>query len=138
VLNWEWFVITAPPTSWSTWSQGSSPTSTSLESPRGTFAPMNSPSSQSSVTSNSCWVEGMPRLFTVPAFVAAMLVALAGCAFSPTRDSTQVAPTYQVSPSTWRKVDEDILAASIAAKGEAGAYARTTMEEWMVVLQKCW
>jgi hypothetical protein len=73
----------------------------------------------------------MPRVFTVPAFVAAMLVALVGCSFSPTRDSTQIAPTDQVFPDTWRRVDKDIVAASIAAKGEAGAYARTTMEEWI-------
>lgn len=75
---------------------------------------------------NSCHRAGV---FTVYSLIAALLVALAGCAVP--QDSAELAPTVHVSESTWRRVDRDIGAASVAAGGQARGYAHNAMEEWM-------
>jgi hypothetical protein len=58
-------------------------------------------------------------------------VALPGCARGPSKDHEQVAPQYEVPAGTWRRVEERILAASVAARGEAEAYALDAMERWV-------
>lgn len=60
--------------------------------------------------------------------VVATVVALAGCA-TPERPR-DLAPPVHVSESTWRQVDRDIGAASLAATGSAGNYARGAMARW--------
>ena len=63
------------------------------------------------------------RIVIVP-----LLVVLAGCA---TRDrALDLAPPVEVSESTWRQVESDIGAASLAAQGPAENLARGFMERW--------
>jgi hypothetical protein len=75
-------------------------------------------------------VKRPPRIVVIAACLACASVALLACSVSP-RDSTPTAAAYQASPETWREVYETIFAASVAAGGEAEAYARTAMEEWI-------
>lgn len=56
-----------------------------------------------------------------------LLLALTGCA-TQERAPDQAPP--QVSESTWWQVDNDISAASLAAKADAKALAETAMERW--------
>ncbi|MCP8462610.1 hypothetical protein NK553_01485 [Pseudomonas sp. ZM23] len=58
-------------------------------------------------------------------FLVLFLLALAGCSH---RAPEPVAP---VSESTWRQVDADIGAASLAATSQARAYAEDAMQRWM-------
>jgi hypothetical protein len=60
--------------------------------------------------------------------IVTAIVALAGCA-TPERPR-DLAPPVHVSESTWRQVDRDIGAASLAATGSAGNYARGAMARW--------
>lgn len=60
--------------------------------------------------------------------VVVLIVGLAGCATSG-RAPDQPPPVH-VSESTWWQVDSDIVAASRAAAGPAGSYARAFMERW--------
>ncbi|MHC5350212.1 hypothetical protein [Metapseudomonas furukawaii] len=55
----------------------------------------------------------------------AALLTVAGCASRPEP------PPVVVSASTWRQVDRDIAAASLAATGQARGYAQDAMERWM-------
>ena len=56
------------------------------------------------------------------AFVA-LVVALAGCA-------TRSEAPAQVSENSWRQVDNDVAAASLAARVAAENYAKGEMERW--------
>ncbi|WP_242443144.1 hypothetical protein [Pseudomonas sp. LFM046] len=60
--------------------------------------------------------------------IAVVMAVLVGCA-SPR--APEVLPPIEVSPGTWREVDRDIVAASLAATGEARTYAQASMEHWM-------
>lgn len=56
------------------------------------------------------------------------MVVLVGCA---TRDrASDLLPPVQVSEMTWWQVDSDIGAASLAARGPSGNYARGFMDSW--------
>lgn len=57
--------------------------------------------------------------------VALLLLALGGCAHHP------AAPTAPLTEATWRQVDADIGAASLAATSQARAYAEEAMQQWM-------
>lgn len=70
---------------------------------------------------------GAAILILRPLIVAAV-VALAGCA-TPERPRDQ-APPVHVSESTWRQVDQDIGAASLAATGSAANFAGGAMAHW--------
>jgi hypothetical protein len=60
--------------------------------------------------------------------VVAMALALAGCV---TRDrAPDLTPQVHVAESTWWKVNRDIGAASLAARGVARSYADSSMERW--------
>ncbi|WP_271411985.1 hypothetical protein [Pseudomonas sp. Q1-7] len=61
-----------------------------------------------------------------PLLIVALLAMQAGCA-----SKAPEAPPVVVSPSTWRQVDRDIAAASLAATGQARRYAQDSMERWM-------
>jgi hypothetical protein len=75
-------------------------------------------------------VKGLPRIFVFIASLVCLSTVLLGCTFTPT-DSIQDPAPSRVSPDTWREVYEAVFAASVAAEGEAEAYARTAMEEWI-------
>ena len=67
-------------------------------------------------------------IFNLRSLFVALMVALAGCA---TTDRTPApVPPVHVSEDTWRQVDRDISAASLAARGPAENYARSFMESW--------
>ncbi|MEA3274442.1 MAG: hypothetical protein U9Q81_03945 [Pseudomonadota bacterium] len=68
---------------------------------------------------------------TFPVFAAAILATLGGCSSSPPKETVEAAPTYKVSPATWRMVDEHIWAASEAAGAVAEAFAKEAMHDWM-------
>ncbi|TWC23566.1 hypothetical protein FBY06_10499 [Pseudomonas sp. SJZ085] len=57
----------------------------------------------------------------------AVLIALAGCA---TTERGRSANAVTVSQDTWRQVDQQIIAASKSAVGQAEVYARGSMEHW--------
>ncbi|MCI0996426.1 hypothetical protein [Pseudomonas corrugata] len=59
----------------------------------------------------------------------AVLIALAGCA-TPPRDQQVSA----VAQDTWRQVDQQLIAASKSAIGQAEVYARGSMEHWRVLV----
>ena len=66
--------------------------------------------------------------FSLRFLVVLLMVALAGCA-TPERAPSQVPPVH-VSEETWWRVDRDISAASLAARGPARNYAGGYMESW--------
>lgn len=74
---------------------------------------------------HSCGTLAMPlwRYLVVVAMV------MAGCA-APHRAPELTAPPIPVPESTWRLVDSDIGAASLAAAGPAKGFARSQMEHW--------
>jgi len=55
----------------------------------------------------------------------ALLLTLGGCAHRPEP------PTAPITEATWRQVDADIGAASLAATSQARAYAEDAMQQWM-------
>ncbi|MFR0689082.1 hypothetical protein ACLUTX_06785 [Enterobacterales bacterium AE_CKDN230030158-1A_HGKHYDSX7] len=57
--------------------------------------------------------------------IALLLLALGGCAQHPAE------PVAPVTEATWRQVDADIGAASLAATSQARAYAEEAMQQWM-------
>lgn len=61
----------------------------------------------------------------------AVLIALAGCA---TTERGQQASAVTVSQDTWRQVDQQIIAASKSAIGQAEVYAHGSMEHWRVLV----
>ncbi|MBL8412962.1 MAG: hypothetical protein JNM42_00810 [Propionivibrio sp.] len=68
------------------------------------------------------------RIINLISLFVALLVALAGCA---TQDrAPTLIPPVQITQETWRQVESDIVAASLAAKVPAKNYARGSMESW--------
>jgi len=61
--------------------------------------------------------------------IVVMAIVMSGCA-TPHRAPEPTAPSIQVAESTWRLVDSDIGAASLAAAGPAKGLARRQMEHW--------
>ncbi|QRY80644.1 hypothetical protein JVX91_05940 [Pseudomonas sp. PDNC002] len=57
--------------------------------------------------------------------IALLLLALGGCAHHSAE------PTAPITEATWRQVDADIGAASLAATSQARAYAEDAMQQWM-------
>jgi hypothetical protein len=70
-----------------------------------------------------------PEMLSLRALIIALLVALAGCA-SKERPPEQQPPPVAISPSTWRQIDSDIVAASQDATGESKDYAQDLMQRW--------
>ena len=71
---------------------------------------------------------GGSLIFNLGSLIFALMVALAGCA---TRDrAPDLIPPVHISDRTWWQVDSDIGAASLAAKGPSGNYARGFMDSW--------
>ena len=66
--------------------------------------------------------------FNLHFLVVVLMLALAGCA-TPDRAPSQIAPVH-VPQETWWRVDRDISAASLAARGPARNYAGGYMESW--------
>ncbi len=71
------------------------------------------------------------RLFGTPGTLLSMLIVilaltLGGCASKP-----EEPPPVVVSQATWRQVDRDIAAASLAATSQARRYAQDSMDRWM-------
>ena len=67
-------------------------------------------------------------IFVLRSLLVAAVVALGGCATPELpRDP---APPVHISASTWRQVDRDIGAASLAATGSTANYARDAMARW--------
>lgn len=64
----------------------------------------------------------------IVALIVVWMVALAGCA-TP-HHTPDLTPPVLISENTWRQVDEDIVAASQAATGQAKVYTRGSMEAW--------
>ncbi|AWM91629.1 hypothetical protein DJ564_12740 [Pseudomonas sp. 31-12] len=60
--------------------------------------------------------------------IVAVMVVLAGCATPPR--APVVAPIVVVSESTWRQVDQEIVAASQSATEQTKIYARGAMDYW--------
>jgi hypothetical protein len=60
--------------------------------------------------------------------IVAVMVVLAGCATPP--PAPIVAPIVVVSESTWRQVDQEIVAASKSATEQTKIYARGAMDYW--------
>ncbi|RMM49003.1 hypothetical protein [Pseudomonas corrugata] len=61
--------------------------------------------------------------------VLAVLIAMAGCATPPRGQQVSA-----VAQDTWRQVDQQIIAASKSAVGQAEVYARGSMEHWRVLV----
>jgi hypothetical protein len=78
-------------------------------------------------------------IFVLCALGVALMLSLAGCA-TQERASTErapaLAPPVHVSESTWWEIDNDIGAASLAAKEPARKYAYDSMERWKDRIQK--
>lgn len=74
----------------------------------------------------SGWLREVPvrLLFSL---LVCLALTLGGCASKPAPPE----PPVVVPQSTWRQVDRDISAASLAATGQARAYAQDSMERWM-------
>jgi hypothetical protein len=70
-----------------------------------------------------CRIFNLARLI-----VASMVVLAAGCA-TPDR-APRLIPPVQIAEETWRQVESDIAAASLAATVPAKNYARVSMESW--------
>ncbi|MBL0166311.1 MAG: hypothetical protein IPP85_03820 [Propionivibrio sp.] len=68
------------------------------------------------------------RIFNLARLIVALMVVLAGCA-TPDR-IPRLTPPVQIAEETWRQVDSDIVAASLAATLPAKNYARGSMESW--------
>ncbi|MET0849304.1 MAG: hypothetical protein ABWY46_24265 [Pseudomonas sp.] len=60
--------------------------------------------------------------------IVAVMVVLAGCVTPPR--APVVAPVVVVSESTWRQVDQEIVAASQSATDQTKIYARGAMDYW--------
>jgi hypothetical protein len=73
---------------------------------------------------------GLLRL-AVYGLLLVLATVLDGCSFAPSRVEEAAAPLPQVSPGTWRAVDEHIYNASVYARHESEAHARVVMEEWL-------
>jgi len=70
--------------------------------------------------------------FDLRFLVVVLILVLAGCA-APDRAPSQIPsqiPPVHVPEETWWRVDRDIGAASLAARGPAKTYARGYMESW--------
>ncbi len=63
----------------------------------------------------------------VRALILALMVILASCTSAP----KPAPPAVQISPATWHRVDQEILAASKTATAPARRYATQTMDSWM-------
>lgn len=61
--------------------------------------------------------------------VAALVLSLVGCA-APERPLERASTVY-VSDDTWRQIDHDIAAASLAAEASAANFARGFIDGWM-------
>jgi hypothetical protein len=61
--------------------------------------------------------------------IVVVTIVMAGCA-APHRTPEPAAPPIQIAESTWRLVDSDIGAASLAAAGPAKGLAHRQMEHW--------
>ncbi|MFZ6050289.1 hypothetical protein ACFW0H_29730 [Pseudomonas sp. CR3202] len=72
------------------------------------------------------WLHGAKGGAISILIVAAMAIA-GGCASQRAPE----APPIVVSQSTWREVDRDIVAASLAATNQARTYAQDSMEHWL-------
>jgi hypothetical protein len=72
----------------------------------------------------------LPRIVVIAVCLAWVAVALLGCAVGPT-DSPSAAAADRIPAETWRAVHEAIFVASVAAEGEAEAYAQGAMAGWM-------
>lgn len=72
-----------------------------------------------------------PGSLLLRALFVAWLATLAGCAARAPE-----APPVVVSANTWRQVDRDIAAASLAATDQARSYAHDSMENWMDLVYK--
>lgn len=68
--------------------------------------------------------------------LVASVVILGGCVHPPAPVVETPAPRYDVPAGTWRAVDEQILAASVYASHEAGAYARVAMDDWQARVRR--
>ncbi|MCO6059073.1 hypothetical protein NG726_20660 [Pseudomonas sp. MOB-449] len=77
------------------------------------------------------WLSGTAGSLTLTLLVI-LLVTLGGCA---SRRAPEALPVV-VSQSTWRQVDRDITAASLAATSQARRYAQDSMERWMDLVYK--
>ena len=73
-------------------------------------------------------------IFKLRALSVALVLSLAGCATQ--ERATDRAPPVHISESTWREIDNDIGAASLAAKEPARKYAHDSMERWRDRIQK--
>jgi hypothetical protein len=67
-------------------------------------------------------------IFNLASLMVALMVVLAGCA-TPDR-APRLTPPVQITEETWRQVESDIVAASLAATIPARNYARGSMESW--------
>lgn len=63
----------------------------------------------------------------ITALSIALILLLAGCAAA---SRAPPAPPVVISPGTWQQVDREIIAASRDAAGQAGVYARGSMDHW--------
>jgi len=68
------------------------------------------------------------RFFNLASLIVALMLALAGCA-TPDRAAKLTAPVH-ITVDTWRLVESDMVAASLAATIPAKNYARGSMESW--------
>lgn len=78
----------------------------------------------------TCLAAGILRRAGCGLFLA-LATVLGGCSFTPAPVEEPTAPLPQVSPGTWRAVDQQIYNASVYARHESEAYARLVMEEWL-------
>jgi hypothetical protein len=69
-------------------------------------------------------------IFNLRALIAALMVTLAGCATQVRAPDLPPPVHIPIPESTWWEIDNDISAASLAAKGPARDYARDAMERW--------
>jgi len=72
--------------------------------------------------------------FNLRSLIVALMLSLAGCA-TQERAPDQPLPVH-ISERTWWEIDNDIGAASLAAKGPASHYARDSMKSWRDRVQK--
>lgn len=64
----------------------------------------------------------------IVALLVALMVALTGCATK--EHPPELRPQVRISENTWRRVDQDIVAASKDATGQAKIYTRGSMDHW--------
>lgn len=73
-------------------------------------------------------------IFKLRALSVAFVLSLVGC--TSQERAPDLAPPVHVSEGTWREIDNDISAASLAAKEPARKYAHDSMERWRDRIQK--